>query len=136
MRYAWVALIACVAACGPGGPTESPLGHEALTIDFPLSDAALCTNQENAVYVVGHAPPGARVVRDISFAGDDEVFADSAGKWAMAVVVDEGRNVLTFRIADDHSTEEIVEFLFKRVDSMPQPDCVDAILGGLEAQPS
>lgn len=126
------ALSMIVMGCGSNAPLASPRAPTGvLRIDWPPNGADVCTNIADAVLVSGHAPPGARVVHDISLAPDDEDVAHASGEWSIPADVRPGRNELTFRIGDDHSTEQSVEFTFKRVDAMPQPDCVDAVGVGL-----
>jgi hypothetical protein len=69
----------------------------------------LVTSQ--TITVRGLAPPGARVVRDISLALDDETVARSDGTWSMSVELDVGVNTLVFRLGDDRSTEQVIRVL-------------------------
>lgn len=75
---------------------------EILEILAPLDGVEVT---EARLVVSGLARVGARVVRDISFAGDDEVIAGVDGSWSIAVDLDVGENVLVFRIGDDYVTE-------------------------------
>ncbi len=64
------------------------------------------------VTVIGLAPPGLSVTRDVSFGFDQHATADGTGHWAMSVGLDEGQNDLVFRIGDDHSTEKRVRVIY------------------------
>ena len=81
-----------------GGPSAPVVG---LTILSPTDGQAVATKD---VVVVGVAPPGVRVTRDVSFGIDSHTTTDGTGHWAIAVGLDKGENKLTFRIGDDKST--------------------------------
>lgn len=101
LRVAAVATL--LAACsGTGTPPASLLGPGVLTIDSPAPGAVTTVSP---VEVKGRAPAGSRVVRDISFAVDQDAIAGTDGMWGMLVELDEGANELRFRIGDDKSTE-------------------------------
>lgn len=74
-----------------------------LTIQSPL-DGDVVSTQE--VTVIGLAPPGLRITRDVSLLPDQHATVDSTGHWAIAVRLDPGENTLVFRIGDDRSTEQ------------------------------
>lgn len=116
MRRAVLVLVTVISAAlagagcsgsSPGGTsrpvaeTTAAAGSGALSITSPANGATVATA---SVTVIGTAPAGARVVRDISLAPDDETTADASGRWRIAVNLDEGSNELTFRIGDDKST--------------------------------
>jgi micrococcal nuclease len=69
--------------------------------------------RKERIRIRGSAPPGAEVVRDISFAGDDRTTASAAGKWSIVVELTEGSNELTFRIGDDDETAISFEITYE-----------------------
>lgn len=96
-------MVAVLAACTGGGrglSSQYPPGS--LKIVSPPTGT---TVNLRALTVSGAAPPGSRIVRDISFGPDEEVIAGTDGRWTMTVHLDEGANELVFRIGDDRSTE-------------------------------
>jgi hypothetical protein len=101
-RLLAVLLATVVVGCSRGVATESGAGAGALSIDLPRTGSVITTP---TVEVVGRAPAGSRIVRDISLAPDDDVIADTDGRWSMTVELEEGANELVFRIGDDGSTE-------------------------------
>jgi zinc-ribbon domain len=104
------------ASAGPGAPLASdgvaPVPSApivGLSIQHPEDGAAVATGE---VTVIGLAPPGLKVTRDVSFGFDQHATADGSGHWAMAVRLNEGDNVLVFRIGDDRSTEQRLRVTF------------------------
>ena len=88
----------------PGGSVAgAPPLIVGLTIQSPTDGQAVATKD---VTVIGLAPPGLTVTRDVSFGLDQHATADGTGHWAMSVGLDEGENNLVFRIGDDRSTEK------------------------------
>jgi hypothetical protein len=93
---------------GPGGQVEPsgspgpPAPIVGLTIESPPDGQTVATEE---VTVIGIAPPGLKVTRDISFGLDQHATADGTGHWAINVRLNEGQNDLVFRIGDDRSTE-------------------------------
>jgi hypothetical protein len=75
----------------------------ALSIQSPADGQTVATRD---VTVIGLAPPGLRITRDISFGLDQHATADGTGHWAINVQLNEGENVLVFRLGDDRSTEQ------------------------------
>lgn len=95
---------------GPGGSAVGPAAPiVGLTIESPQDGQAVATKD---VTVIGLAPPGLGVTRDVSFGFDQHATADGTGHWAMSVGLDEGQNDLVFRIGDDHSTEKRVRVIY------------------------
>jgi hypothetical protein len=98
---------------GPSGASASPVGPAApivgLTIQSPQDGQAVATKD---VTVIGLAPPGLTVTRDISFGLDQHATADGTGHWAINVGLQEGQNDLVFRIGDDRSTEKRLRVTF------------------------
>jgi hypothetical protein len=80
-----------------------------MTIQSPLEGEQVFTQE---VTVIGLAPPGSRITRDVSLRPDQHATADSTGHWAIAVNLDQGENTLVFRIGDDRSTEQRVRVTF------------------------
>ncbi len=64
------------------------------------------------VTVIGLAPPGLTITRDVSFGLDSHASADGTGHWAINVSLNEGRNELVFRIGDDRSTEQRLRVMY------------------------
>jgi hypothetical protein len=93
-------------AGGIDGASASPVVPSApivgLTIQSPQDGQVIATKE---VTVIGLAPPGLTVTRDVSFGLDQHATADGTGHWAINVGLQEGQNDLVFRIGDDRSTE-------------------------------
>jgi hypothetical protein len=88
----------------PGGPAAAPSALiVGLTIQSPLDGQTVATQD---VTVIGLAPPGLKITRDVSFGLDQHATADGTGHWAMSVGLNNGDNKLKFRIGDDRSTEK------------------------------
>jgi hypothetical protein len=98
-------------AVEPGGSAANPpaliIG---ITIQSPSDGQAVATKD---VTVIGLAPPGLTVTRDVSFGLDQHATADGTGHWAIGVGLDEGQNDLVFRIGDDRSTEKRLRVIYK-----------------------
>ena len=96
---------------GPGEPTASPPALiVGLTIQSPPDGQVIATKE---VTVIGLAPPGLSVTRDVSFGLDQHATADGTGHWAINVSLNNGQNDLVFRIGDDHSTEQRLRVTYK-----------------------
>lgn len=100
----------------PGGQVEpggSPIGPPApivgITIESPQDGQAVATVE---VTVIGLAPPGLTVTRDVSLGLDQHATADGTGHWAINVRLEEGENDLVFRIGDDRSTEQRLRVIY------------------------
>jgi len=76
-----------------------------LVIDFP-QDGDLVRSR--SINVIGTAPPGATVTRDIPLWFDDHATADADGLWMIPVELAEGENRLTFRLGDDAATARVI----------------------------
>lgn len=91
---------------GSSGPDGSPAGPTApivgLKIESPPEGQTFATRE---VAIIGVAPPGLTITRDVSLGLDQHATADSTGHWAIYVELEEGENELVFRIGDDRSTE-------------------------------
>src|SRR5215210_4814165 len=89
------------------GPNGSAIGGPAVivgvTIESPADGQVVGTKD---VTVIGLAPPGLKVTRDVSFGLDQHATSDGTGHWAMSVGLNEGENKLVFRLGDDRSTEK------------------------------
>jgi hypothetical protein len=100
-------------AGGIDGGTAAPVGPTApivgLTIQSPQDGQVIATKE---VTVIGLAPPGLTVTRDVSFGLDQHGTADGTGHWAINVGLQEGQNDLVFRIGDDRSTEKRLRVIF------------------------
>jgi hypothetical protein len=95
------------------GPDGTPAGPSApivgLTIQSPADGQAVATKE---VTVIGIAPPGLTITRDVSFNLDQHATADGSVHWAINVGLDEGENNLVFRIGDDRSTEQRLRVIY------------------------
>lgn len=95
------------------GASPSPVGPSApivgLTIQSPEDGQSVVTKD---VTVIGLAPPGLTVTRDVSLGLDQHATADGTGHWAISVGLQEGLNDLVFRIGDDRSTEKRLRVTF------------------------
>jgi hypothetical protein len=80
-----------------------------MTIQTPHDGDKVATEE---VTVIGLAPPGLTITRDISLFPDQHAAVDSTGHWAIAVHLDQGENTLVFRIGDDRSTEQRIRITF------------------------
>jgi hypothetical protein len=86
-----------------GTAVGSPALIVGLTIQSPRDGQTVATKE---VTVIGIAPPGLKITRDVSFGLDQHATADGTGHWAINVGLDQGENKLKFRIGDDRSTEQ------------------------------
>jgi hypothetical protein len=92
-------------------PVEaSPIGPSAsdLIVITPVDGELVMTP---IVRFVGTAPIGARIVRDISLAPDEEVTAVD-GTWALDVELKEGVNEVSLRIGDNAETERTIRITY------------------------
>lgn len=101
------------AGSGPG-PGGSAVGPSALivgmSIDSPRDRQAVATKE---ITVIGLAPPGLTITRDVSLGFDQHATADGTGHWAIKVDLNEGENELVFRIGDDRSTEQRLRVTYR-----------------------
>jgi hypothetical protein len=91
---------------GTGGqPAASAPSAPITEISFQSpTDGSTVTTKD--VTVIGLAPPGLEVTRDVSFGLDQHANADSTGHWAIGLSLNAGQNELVFRLGDDRSTEK------------------------------
>jgi hypothetical protein len=82
-----------------------------LTILSPTDGQAVATKDVN---VIGTAPPGVTITRDVSFGLDEHTTSDGTGHWAMRVGLNEGENKLVFRIGDDQSTRHEIRVVYTK----------------------
>lgn len=94
-------------APGVTAPPSPPI--VGMTVQSPRDGEQLFTQE---VTVIGLAPPGTRITRDVSLRPDQHATADSTGHWAIAVSLDQGENTLVFRIGDDRSTEQRIRVTY------------------------
>jgi hypothetical protein len=93
-----------------------------LTVVGPTDGATVPTA---TIVVTGTGPTGARVVRDIPLAPDDEATV-SDGTWSMSVRLSEGENDLVFRLGDDQSTAVHVHVQYAPTAAAPSPSTTAA----------
>ncbi len=94
----------------PGAATQAPVAPiVGLTILSPSDGQAVGSKD---VLVIGAAPPGVTITRDVSFGLDQHATVDGTGHWAIQVGLNEGDNNLKFRIGDDHSTERTIRIIY------------------------
>ena len=93
----------------PGASAAGPALIVGMTIQSPQDGQQVATQE---VTVIGLAPPGLSITRDVSFGFDQHASADGTGHWAMSVRLDQGENKLKFRIGDDRSTEQTLRVIF------------------------
>jgi hypothetical protein len=67
---------------------------------------------DRVVDVSGLTQPGATVTRIKPFWFDDHATADEAGRWTLVVELNIGWNAIEFRIADDPSTQVILNLYY------------------------
>jgi hypothetical protein len=93
------------------GGSSAPVAtaYTGLTIVSPANGATVGTRK---VFVLGTAPPGQRVVQDISFGFDRSANVDSTGHWAMELELVEGDNQMTLRLGDDRSTAQTIHVVY------------------------
>ncbi len=65
-----------------------------------------------AIVVLGTAPAGSRIVRDISNAPDQSTRSGTDGTWSMKVSLRKGINNLRFRIGDEKATTRTLRVLY------------------------
>jgi hypothetical protein len=104
--------------------TESPTNDavasapiERLVILSPTDGAAVTTE---VLMVSGMGPPDARIVRDVTLGFDDETTSDGTGSWSMPVELDEGPNLLVFRVGDEEGTSTSLTVTYT-LPSEPEP---------------
>jgi hypothetical protein len=97
------------ASLGPGATAPPSAPIVGLTIQSPRDGDVVSTSE---VTVIGLAPPGLTITRDVSFFPDQHAAVDSTGHWAIAVRLDQGGNTLVFRIGDDRSTEQRIHVTY------------------------
>jgi hypothetical protein len=100
--------IAPTLAPGATLPPSAPI--VGLTIQSPRDGDVVATGE---VTVIGLAPPGLSITRDVSFGLDQHTTVDGTGHWAIGVRLDQGENTLVFRIGDDRSTEQKIRVTFQ-----------------------
>jgi hypothetical protein len=94
----------------PGATAAAPSALiVGLTIESPQDGQAVATKD---ITVIGVAPPGLTITRDVSFGLDQHATVDGTGHWAINVGLDNGENKLKFRIGDDHSTEHEIRVIY------------------------
>ena len=93
-----------------GAPAQTAALIVGLTIQSPTDGQVVATKE---VTVIGLAPPGLTITRDVSFGLDQHATADGTGHWAINVSLNSGDNKLKFRIGDDRSTEQEIRVEYK-----------------------
>lgn len=98
------------ASLAPGATSAPSAPIVGLTIQSPRDGDVVATGE---VTVIGLAPPGLSITRDVSFGLDQHTTVDGTGHWAIGVRLDQGENTLVFRIGDDRSTEQKIRVTFQ-----------------------
>lgn len=98
------------ATLAPGATLQPSAPIVGLTIESPRDGDVVATGE---VTVIGLAPPGLSITRDVSFGLDQHTTVDGTGHWAIGVRLDQGENTLVFRIGDDRSTEQKIRVTFQ-----------------------
>ncbi len=83
-------------------PTPQLVG---LVIDFPADGETVRSRNIN---IIGTAPPGATVTRDVPLWFDDHTIAGDDGLWMLPVELAEGENRLALRVGDDPTTAQVL----------------------------
>lgn len=97
------------ASLAPGATQAPSAPIVGLTIQSPRDGEVIATGE---VTVIGLAPPGLSITRDVSFGLDQHTTVDGTGHWAIGVRLDQGENTLVFRIGDDRSTEQKIRVTY------------------------
>jgi hypothetical protein len=97
------------ASLAPGATQAPSAPIVGLTIQSPRDGEVIATGE---VTVIGLAPPGLSITRDVSFGLDQHTTVDGTGHWAIGVRLDQGLNTLVFRIGDDRSTEKKIRVTY------------------------
>ena len=98
------------ASLAPGATPAPSAPIVGITIQSPRDGDVVATGE---VTVIGLAPPGLSITRDVSFGLDQHTTVDGTGHWAIGVRLDQGENTLVFRIGDDRSTEQRIRVTFQ-----------------------
>jgi hypothetical protein len=96
----------------PAGPTFAPTSAAppvGLAILSPTNGAVVGSKQ---IVVIGSAPAGLRVVRDVPLWIDQSTTSDGTGHWAMTVDLNSGENKLRFRLGDDKTTAKEIRVTY------------------------
>ena len=97
-------------ATTPGSASGAPAAPiVGLTILSPTDGQEVATKD---LTVIGTAPPGLTITQDISFGFDQHTTVDGTGHWAIKIGLNAGDNKLSFRIGDDHSTEQTIRVIY------------------------
>ncbi len=91
-------------------PTPTPTPAPVLVITEPQDGAVV---HKSKLVVRGLAPAGATVVQDTGPLFNPQAVADGQGRWSIPVTLDRGDNVLTFRIDNDHSTDQSITVTYQ-----------------------
>jgi micrococcal nuclease len=101
-----------VVGCGSAGLSQDAPQRDSGSLSVEsLADGDVV--RKDRIKVRGSAPPGAEVIRDISFSPDDRTRANPGGRWTITVELDEGANELTFRIGDDDETAVTIDVTYE-----------------------
>ncbi len=91
-------------------PTPAPTPQLGLAFDFPHDGDVL---NDADINVIGRAPPGSTVTRDIPMWFDDHTVTRDDGIWMMPLHLGDGTNVLRYRLGDDRSTEQVITVTYQ-----------------------
>lgn len=101
-----------------------------------VSPANGATVNVATINVVGTATPGARIVRDISFAADESTVTGTNGTWSFPITLTTGTNDLVFRVGDDMSTERHLLISLIAATPSASPDATEAVIPEPSEEPT
>ena len=102
----------------PSGGDSSLAGGSQVAPSAPIVGLTILSPRDGdtvaskEVTVIGLAPPGLTITRDVSLGLDQHAAVDGTSHWAISVGLDEGQNDLVFRIGDDRSTEQRLRVIY------------------------
>ena len=112
-----LAAVATLGACaGADAPPKVTYLLSDLRVTYPTDGETVATVD---ILVLGTAPAGVTVNRNIPLAPDQETVADSSGNWSMAIHLGLGDNTLRFRISG--IPDLVVHVTYDPTTSTPSP---------------
>jgi hypothetical protein len=105
-------------------PAASPTATAILEILAPRDGAVVTTS---SVQVIGTAPRGSEITRDVSFGPDKHTAAASTGRWVMTIDLNKGNNDLSFRIGSQKDTTVTVRVTRASASSSDSPSPLEVV---------